>query len=1006
MRSLLLVASLLLTVQLSAQHPLKSLGQPVTGAAPASLTVRPEVREFVRLATATRGNAGWFDPARRVSPLLPHARGLRMAVDPATGTVIRIAGQPSSVRGGAAAEGEEMAYLNVLARDLGISDAPAELVLENIHPDAEGRYHARVRQYYHGLEVMPGEATIHASRGREYDLYTGRLRPTPAGLDITPRVSAEEAMNAVRRTFDRWVDVPGAQSAFLGGPQLDARLVVYAPEGGTARLAYRVEARPHLAEHQTVYVDALDGSEILRFGHVCRMLSEDLPPATTTMPDLGGHNVTIQTHQEDDGSYVLADITRAMFDESGETPKGIIITYDAHGGSPQNEEFSPTVGVSATNRDWTPTAVSVHNNAALAYEYYRQHMERNSIDGLGNNVLSLYDVRNEDGSDMDNAFWNGAAMFYGNGSALLSDVALATDVAGHEMTHGVIQNTANLEYQSQSGALNESFADVFGYLLENEVGDFRLAEDIVNPVYFPSGAMRDMSDPNNGGQLPNNYGYQPGHMNEFQNVGMDDDNGGVHANSGIPNHAFYYFVTSAGIGEERAERVYYRALSEYLTRSSQFVDARIAVMQAAKDLYGDAAANAAGAAFEKVGIKGTGGDDHQDDLETNDGTRFLLASDEDLTGYYRAIESGQLTDNPLAIVGQTSRASISDDGAFALFIDDANDLRILDLINKNVEYIEDDPSGLWRNIALSKDGQRFAVTTKELDNRIYVGDLVTGDFDVFDLTNPTTAGGINTHNVDYSDAMEWDFDGEYLMYDAQSHLYDETFWDIGFLNAWSKDRNDFGNGSIIKLYNTLDPGVSVGNPTFSKNSPYIIAFERTEAGSENYDLIAANIETGESGLIWSNLRLNYPSYGVADDRLAFDAELDDGTAVLGVVGMSDDKITSSGDPSVLLQGARWGQFYATGERDLETGLDGPLVDDAAVRVYPSVGSGTVPVTVERPDGPAGLLNVYDMQGRHLLARSITGARATIDLGELPAGSYLLAVPVEQGYALRRVLRSR
>ena len=1000
---------LLLTVPLWAQQPLKSIdrGTPVVHGRdlpPANLTVRPEIQQFVELATSGARRGQYTDPSRWVSPHLPHGRGYTVTTDPTTGTVIRIAGRPRQLRGGTSGEGDEMAYLLAVAAELELAQPGEELRLENVHPDAEGRYHARVRQYYRGLEVVPAEATIHASRGREYDLFTGRLRSTPTGLDVVPTLSAEESMQTVRRTFDHWVDVPAAQQQFLSGPQLTAELVVYAPEGSEPELAYRVEARPHLGDHQTVYVDAKTGAEIHRFGHVCRMV-DDLPPSTATRPDLYGNNLTIQTHREDDGSYILADITRPMFDESGEIPKGMILTYDAQGGSPQNEEFSPEIGRSADNTDWSPVAVSVHNNAALAYEYFRTRLTRNSIDNLGSNVLSLYDVTNEDGTDMDNAFWNGVAMFYGNGKDFLSGVAKATDVAGHEMSHGIIQHTANLEYQNESGALNESFADVFGYLLENEVGDFRLGEDIVSPVYFPTGAMRDMSDPNNGGKTANNFGYQPGHMSEFEHVGPDDDNGGVHANSGIPNRAFYYFVTAAGIGEAKAEKVYYRAISEYLTRSSRFVDARIAVVQSAMDLYGAEAATAAGSAFDKVGIGGGQGGDYQDDLETNDGNRFLLVSDEDLTAYYRTTEGGELLDNPLAVIGQTSRASISDDGAFALFIDEDNDLRLLDLVNKTVAYIEEDPSGLWRNIALSKDGQRFAVTTRELDNRIYVGDLTTGNFDIFELTNPTTAGGVSTNNVDYSDALEWDYGGEYLMYDAQSHLEETTFWDIGFLRAWNAADDEFGDGQIIKLYSNLDPGVSVGNPTFAKNSPYIIAFERFEESAGTYDLIAANIETGESSLVWGNLRLNYPNYGVGDDRLVFDAELDDGTAVLAVVGMDGDKISPAGDPEVLLQGARWGQFYANGERDTNTGIGGPVLEDPLVRVYPSVSADRVPFTVERPVGMAGTVTVYDMAGHRLADQPISGVRSSVELTGLPAGSYLLAIPVEGGYVMRRVLRA-
>ena len=97
------------------------------------------------------------------------------------------------------------------------------------------------------------------------------------------------------------------------------------------------------------------------------------------------------------------------------------------------------------------TAVSAHYNSSVAYEYYRTTHNRNSINGTGGNVVSIINVNNKNGTKMDNAYWNGEMMFYGNGNSAFLPLAGSLDVAGHEMTHGVVQNTANLEYQGQSG---------------------------------------------------------------------------------------------------------------------------------------------------------------------------------------------------------------------------------------------------------------------------------------------------------------------------------------------------------------------------------------------------------------------------------------------------------------------------------------------------------------------------------------------------------------------------
>ena len=103
----------------------------------------------------------------------------------------------------------------------------------------------------------------------------------------------------------------------------------------------------------------------------------------------------------------------------------------------------------------------------------------------------MINVANSDGSDMDNAFWNGAVMFYGNGDqAFDAPLSKALDVAGHEMSHGVIQATANLEYQYESDAMNESFADIFASMIDRD--DWQIGEDVANSAVFPSGTMRDM----------------------------------------------------------------------------------------------------------------------------------------------------------------------------------------------------------------------------------------------------------------------------------------------------------------------------------------------------------------------------------------------------------------------------------------------------------------------------------------------------------------------------------
>ena len=140
---------------------------------------------------------------------------------------------------------------------------------------------------------------------------------------------------------------------------------------------------------------------------------------------------------------------------------------------------------------------------------------------MGGNILAFFNVAELNGSgdpvSMENAFWNGAAMWYGNGGSSFKELARGLDVGGHEMTHGVVEKTANLVYQDESGALNESFADIFGAMIDRD--DWRMGEDVMQPGASPSGALRDLSNPANG-DTPgggNNLGgdfWQPGHVNQ------------------------------------------------------------------------------------------------------------------------------------------------------------------------------------------------------------------------------------------------------------------------------------------------------------------------------------------------------------------------------------------------------------------------------------------------------------------------------------------------------------
>lgn len=1036
----LLLAALLAIPALQAQPAFKQLpDQPAT-----STPIDVESLDFRIKRTAAPAPSNTLshlrprlNPARLRPVSLPGVAGVKVGTDPDNGQVYVLRGRPTDLPAARPDKEDAYAYLMAMADDLGLVDPMQELRITEEIIDEDGHKHLRLKQVYQGLAVHPADARLHAMHADGFDLYTGRLQPTPRDVEVQPTLGLQAARTQVQSMFaEQWRDLNAKQLAWISGPQLELELVVYSPTGQAPRLAWYANVRPNLMEHTSLYLDAHSAEVLETMTHTCGFMGaheDDFPaglkpvgtanglkpegtaiglkpdatvvmdgPATVVVQDLYDRSITLNTFSLQDTFYLL-DGTRPMFSTAGGQLNGFLLTYDGGGGSPMLNNFNPGLRFSLNNQGWTKTEASVHSNAGVAYQYFLDQHGRNSIDGNGGSVYSFMNINETDGTQMDNAFWNGRALFYGNGVTAFRRLPRGLDVAGHEMAHGVIQSTADLIYQEQPGAMNESFADIFGYLIEGETGDYRLGEDVVTTA-FPSGALRDLRNPNNGATRFGQRGWQPKHMDEYVTLPNTEegDLGGVHINSGIPNRAFYLFSSDPAVGDVTAGRVYYKALNEFLTRSSRFADLRIAVIEAAQS-FGAPVVAAAENAFAGVGIGGPAGD-YTVDLEDNTGDRFLLMTDTEQSALYLADEDGNITENPLVTVGIGSRPSVTDDGSAAVFVDDQGRLRVYYFGTRELDFIENNPGTNWRNIAISKDGERIAVTTTDRNNTILIFDFVSGRGRNLTLSNPTTAGGISTGDVLYADALEWEPSGEFLLYDALSSLDDGlNFWDIGIVRAWDIDAADFGDGNIFKLSNSLPEGISIGNPTFSKNSPYIIAYEEVDFANDTYTIIGTNVETGASSRVFANRVINYPNYGISDDRIVFDAENQAGDGILAVVPMAADKISRGGNPVGLITGGHWGYYFANGERSLDTGLESPVVEDQQVRVYPSLTNDHV--TVQTPEAELqGPIQVFDLAGRQVAAFSNQAGTQEISLGNLARGTYFVAVPAARGTVVRRVVR--
>ena len=275
----------------------------------------------------------------------------------------------------------------------------------------------------------------------------------------------------------------------------------------------------------------------------------------------------------------------------------------------QQQEQLPGVKVRGEDDPATgDTAVDqAFDGLGATFDFLWDAFGRDSLDGSGGSLLSTVHY----GEDYDNAFWNGERMVFGDGDGeVFSGFTGSLTVIAHELAHGVIEHEGGLLYRGQSGALNESFADVVGALAEQhhlgqtaDQASWLIGEGIFTDA-VEGRALRSMAAPGTAydddvlGRDP-----QPAHMRDF--VVTRDDNGGVHINSGIPNHAFYLVATAlGGHAWERAGLIWYRALTGALPSTADFTTFANATLAAAVAEYGEESEEVAAvrAAWTSVGV--------------------------------------------------------------------------------------------------------------------------------------------------------------------------------------------------------------------------------------------------------------------------------------------------------------------------------------------------------------------------------------------------------------------
>jgi thermolysin len=460
-----------------------------------------------------------------------------------------------------------------------------EFEVQKVEVDDLKMAHTRVRQRIGGIPVWEGEAIVHLKQDGSLYEVTDDLKESVA-VNTAPNFSEQDAINIV-------LDSYRGRAKLTEEPRAD--LWIYRG-GDRDHLVYRVTTPRVDGSRETsvpvTFIDAQTGENVFQYDNL----------QTGTGSSLYSGTVTINTSSSG-STFYMEDLTRKQgtfnMNSTGNESTG-------SGGT--QSRFTGTDDV------WSATleraAVDAHLGAAKTYDYYLNVHGRNGIDGAGgpgttaaaaNSTISLITSRVHFGSSgrYNNAFWFNNQMSYGDGDGSQFSPLTTIDICGHEMTHGVTERTANLTYSGESGALNESMSDVMGAMVELyadggtvTANTWKIGEDAYTPA-TAGDALRRMDNPNAVGD-PDHYSLRlyPGSCTPSSL----NDNCGVHTNSSITNHAYYLIanggtnrvsgISVAGIGTTDAAKIWYRALTSYMTSSTNFSGARTATLNAASALFG------------------------------------------------------------------------------------------------------------------------------------------------------------------------------------------------------------------------------------------------------------------------------------------------------------------------------------------------------------------------------------------------------------------------------------
>ncbi|HEX2869488.1 MAG TPA: M4 family metallopeptidase [Ignavibacteriales bacterium] len=848
---------------------------------------------------------------------------------------------------------------------LKIKDPAAEFQLKSQLTDQFNMSHLKFTQTYKGLEVWAKEIIVHLDNSGSVKSVNGIYEPTPDMItDTEGKLSSSDAIKEATDNLKNKTSITRFSPALAKimdyqGPS--AKKIIWHDNSHIPHLAWFVEVRSDIAHDWYYFIDANTGSILNSYNNVCYDGAQ-----SASGKDLEGVTRTFHTLQYG-STYFLSDISEPMYNAAdSKIPDGLIgaiVGLDLR--NKDLDGSSSLYFVTSSDNQWTdPAAVSAHYNAVTTYNYFLNSFSRNSIDDKGMTIYSTVHVT-ESGKSMENAFWSGKIMCYGDGGQYFKPLAGGLDVAAHEMTHGVTQYSAGLEYQGQSGALNESMSDIFGALVDTE--NWQMGEKIIKDLgSFPSGCLRDLSNPHNGAPQ-GSPAWQPANMTEF--VETEEDNGGVHTNSGIPNYAFYLAATN--IGRSDAAKIWYRALTVYMTKSSLFADARIATEKAAADLFGQSSSQLQQVknAWDQVEVKEDGATPPPPP-STLEGAEWVLMTNtepSDPNSIYMA--KTKVTSNSdffaLSKTQVGNRPAVSDATGIIIFVDKSNNLRALvaDPNNPQETVLED--SGVWGSVAIGPGLNSMALTSKYQDTTIYYLDITNNVSKTFKIATKSYDAS-DAKTALYADELSFEPSGRYLLFDAYNELKNSTGSPMSF---WTLDILDVETGYMDAVFPPQNEGVNVANPSFSKTSQTRFTFDYFDANIKQNYVMAADFNTGDVAAVAGPLSVyGYPTYSADDRTIAYhDYKTISGTdhETIEQIALKSNFLEPDGTASDYVTDATYPNWFVIGTRTTGVENKGNTLPEnfTLSQNFPNPFNPSTSIRYELPQTVHAQLKVFDMLGK-------------------------------------------